>query len=246
MPDILVKGQWAERDVQIVLSGNSYSPPEVVKKYIQERWLVKLEQYPRMFNGPLVRLEKWEADTMLRITVGLTDFASYMVTREPNFAQLFSGQERANPQGTNVILITSDDKVLVTKRSEKSEQNPGTLNFIGGYINVPAGNVSTISVGDEVRREVLEELNIAPDRHESITVQGIGYDPIHCHPELFIMSKLSKSSQEILSDWNRAQDAHESERVFFVDKKDLIDGRVPDMLGLPTCWSFQTGLMLFK
>ena len=62
-----------------------------------------------------------------------------------------------------------------------------------------------IDISLEIKRELSEELNIAPPEFEKALVQGVGYDPIHCHPELFVVAYLQKTSEAISRDWLRAR-----------------------------------------
>jgi len=244
--EILAHGNWLAEEVIVHFNNQQYEPSTEVKQYINEQWRELLQKYPKVFNGPMIRLLTWHDVDHLEMHMGVTDFATYLATRSLEFSNIFPDQERANPQGMNIIPTTSDQKVLVTRRSLSSEQNPGTLNFIGGYMDIPKEDDSRINVRKEVEREIFEELNVETAKVKKVVVQGLGYDPVHCHPELFTVAYLDKSSKEILADWHKAKDAKEANNIMFFDSNELINLSDNDQLPFPTCWSFDVGLKMFR
>ena len=243
---ILTQGSWSADEVIVRFSNQSYTPSAEVQQYIDQQWQKLVNIYPKMFNGEMLRLLTWKNDDRLEMHMGTTSFAAYLATRPPEFKSLFPNQERANPQGMNIIPVTSDRKILVTRRSLNSEQNPGTLNFIGGYMNTPKEAEASINVRREVEREIFEELGVETTKIQNVVVQGLGYDPVHCHPELFTVAYLAKSSDEILTDWHTAQDAKEANNIMFFSSEELIELSDKGKLPFPTCWSFEIGLQIYR
>lgn len=241
--EILTKGNWNASEVDVHVEG-TFIPSERVQAHVDEMWSKMLEKFPAIFNGPLLRLCSWTVDSALHMEMEKTDFAAYLATREPSFETEFPGELRADPQGMNIVAITSDSKVIITRRSIHSEQNPGTLNFIGGYVDLPTDGSKNINLSDQAKRELEEELYILPEQVSQITVRGLGYDPNHCHPELFIVAQVSVHSDDILANWKRAKDAKEANAVMAMDKEELVARHLEKNLPFPTCWSFEIGMQL--
>ena len=241
---IVVQGYWEPSQVVLDVQG-SFVPSDNVRQHIQANWEEKVKKHPKIFNGSMVRIKSFSASSQLILETELTDFAAYLATREPSFSQEFNDQERANPLGMNIIPLTSDKKVIITRRSLTSEHNPGTLNFIGGYIDPDLKDKkSPLSIETQVKRELEEELNILPTQVKKIVIQGIGYDPYVCHYEMFTVAILNKSATEIEADWSRGIDSTEANKVMFISLQELKERAVDNTLPFPPCWSFSIGTKL--
>jgi hypothetical protein len=243
--EILATGIWAASDVKVSIKGN-YSPTQNLQKYINGEWNNLVKKFPQIYNGPMLGLVTWEVrENALMLVAQKTDYASYLATRPPNFSERFLQEQRADPIGMNIVSITLDRKLIVTCRSLESEQNPGTLNFIGGYIDPPSDpKILKVDVESQAKRELKEELNVDESKVREIIVCGLGYDPFYCHPELFLVAILEKTSREILDEWSLARDAKEAYQVMTIEKETLLAQYHTNSLPYPTCWSFEIGLKL--
>ena len=235
------------RDMSISKVGidiiGKYEPEEKLKDYINKRWIKYSKKFPKSFDGPLGRLIGWNISNKgLQLKIELTNFSSYIASRSSNYARIFSDDSRANPIGMTIIALTSDNQIVVCRRSTHADQNPGKLYFIGGYLDPGSTKNKKKILLCSIEKEVYEELNVSRVLIKSLTLNGLAYNKKYHHPELFITAKLSVSSQVIEKIWRSGKDSEESDNVFFYEKALLIKNFRQNTLPYKPTWSFSTGM----
>jgi len=209
---------------------------EIIEAERKSGWDRFLARHPAAFDGRLLRMAAYGIENgRLTITANSTCFSAYVVTRHAGFAEEHPQAERADPLGLTVVLITADQQVIVTKRSLTAEQNPGALYLVGGYAEPAAGEETDLF--EEAARELAEEIAVTDlDRSESFAI-GLAYDPVFCHPELFLLTESRSSAAEILDGAHHAPDRNEAAELFASPLSDILNG--DDFLpGAPRTWSF--------
>lgn len=209
---------------------------EIVEAERKFGWDRFLARHPAAFDGRLLRMAAYGIENgRLTITANSTCFSAYVVTRHAGFAEEHPQAERADPLGLTVVLITADQQVILTKRSLTAEQNPGALYLVGGYAEPAAGEETDLF--EEAARELAEEIAVTDlDRSESFAI-GLAYDPVFCHPELFLLTESRSSAAEILDGAHHAPDRNEAGELFASPLSDILndDDFLPDA---PRTWSF--------
>jgi 8-oxo-dGTP pyrophosphatase MutT (NUDIX family) len=114
-----------------------------------------------VYNGSLFRLDHSEAeDGILRLDVSDVDFRSYIGTALPGFVAAFPGVARANPLAVCVVLVTSDEKIVMDRRA-KVDAYRGRYHVIAGFMEKNADIIhDRPDPFGALRREVREELGI--------------------------------------------------------------------------------------
>ncbi|XP_062515363.1 uridine diphosphate glucose pyrophosphatase NUDT22-like [Corticium candelabrum] len=176
---------------------------------IEELWRGKLSGDVTLYNGMKFRLagmsEDAEKAPSIELDIGLTCYRDFQCTnysseserlrsdglRDFNESQAYM----SDPLGVSAILITSDDKVVVEKRSTKVGEYCNMLDLPGGHAepsNVPGwkqeyeGNVQcqdaflslkssdiVNEIFDSIVQEVVAELNIPRDQLSEPHLVGI-------------------------------------------------------------------------
>ncbi len=209
---------------------------EPVEALRRAGWDRFLERHPTAFDGQLLRLAEHRIENGgLTIMAQSTSFSAYVVTRHAGFAAEHPDAERSDPLGLTIILVTGDQQVIVTKRSLTAEQNPGALYLIGGYAE--PGASEEVDLFDEAARELAEEVAVTDIERSTAFAIGLAYDPVHCHPELFILASSRSTSAVILDGAHHAPDRNEAAELFASPLSDILndDGFLPDA---PRTWSF--------
>ncbi|WP_245506437.1 NUDIX hydrolase [Rhizobium sp. PP-F2F-G48] len=177
-----------------------------------------------------------DAEGWLVVSGEATSFSAYVATRHPGFTEAYPHAARADPLGLTAVVLTSDDQVIVTVRSLSADQNPGALYLVGGYAE-PGDIPGTVDLFQDVAREIDEELAVGDLRRAASYAIGIAYDPVFCHPELFVLTVSGSTAADILSTSAGARDRDEAAQIFAcaLDAFLHADGPLADR---PLTWSF--------
>lgn len=235
-----------ELDNVTLTNVGSFVPSTEVKAHIDQTWGAFTTRNPKTFNGPLVRLLGWTASgDRLSITTQSTDYASYIGTRDKKLRKDFTPDDCARPLGMTIVPVGADNKLVITRRSLQLEQNPGGLYFIGGYIEsgVDAPG-STVTIWQDVVRELQEELNVGPEHIAEATFWGAAYDPKYYHPEVYVKLRLTIDAEDVIRGWPDATDNNEAERIIAIDKSELETRYNNNTLPYTLTWSFRTVMEL--
>jgi hypothetical protein len=118
----------------------------------------------KVYNGDLLRLDDYcHEKGILRMQVSDVDFRSYVGTALPAFAEAFPGAPQANPLAVCIVLVTSDGKIVLERRSQIDAYR-GRYHVIAGFMEKDA---DTANGGPDpfevINREVREELGVVLD-----------------------------------------------------------------------------------
>lgn len=204
--------------------------PSELEALRQQTWKDLLTRYPASFDGELLGLSALEvSDTKVCFRCRKTSYSYYVMTREPDFTERHPGVTRADPIGVTVIVLSRDEKVLVSTRSDAAEQNPGALYFVGGYASFRDEPDETCFFAD-ARREVFEETAVSIDERADVLLLGIFYDPVFCHPEVTVLLRCGEAFDQMERRFNAAVDRGETKDFFGVPLHDLLSGNWPEAL----------------
>jgi len=219
---ILLSGNWDISKIKTQIDG-TYQPNIKLMEHIHKVWKKHIKKYPKSFNGPMARLKKWQENNgVLTLSFEETNYASYVATRNKDFINKFLDINRANSLGITIIVSTSDNKYIVGKRSLFTDQNPGKLYFIGGYVQTNISKYNQNILKNSIINEVKEELNVDKKYIDKITAKCLIYNKVFYHPEIFIIVNLKVSSNFVIKKYPFANDANEIEKLFFYKKSLLI------------------------
>lgn len=208
-----------------------------VEEVRKSTWAALCAKRPAAFDGALLRMASyWVEGERLSIAASRTRFSAYVATRHPTFGFEYPDADRADPLGLTAIVLTGDGNVIVTKRSLLADQNPGGLYLIGGYAE-PGESDGPVDLFNEIAREVEEEIAVRDVTRSEAVAVGLAYDPVFCHPELFLLMPSKSTAADILSGAEAAPDRNEASELLFYSVDDILDDNGPHMNAALT-WSF--------
>jgi 8-oxo-dGTP pyrophosphatase MutT (NUDIX family) len=245
--DILAAGLWRCDQVKCSYSPEKGESESVDPAYINEFWNSYQRRYPSAFNGQmlgLIGIERCDTDA-LRLAVKRTSYAEYVATRDHSFPITHPRMRRANPIGITALALTSDDQVVVTRRSASAEQNPGMPYFVGGYAEPPLNEqLPDDLICANALRELTEELGVA--NIDAMIAIGMAMDRVYCHPEMFVTTRLRVRASEIQESWERATGRQEASKLMFLPVAELLSTADEVLFPDGVTWSFAVGTFLLK
>ena len=187
----LVSGRFAEPEVKIELAGEFEQDST---HGLEKSWDMLLAQAKEqgfcLFNGHLLGLRQVRSEGgELLLSLHSTDFKTFSFTNYPGTRLV----RRADALGNSVVLVTSDDKLIIGKRSDKVFRDKGKYHCIGGHLEAVAEG-EEVDTFKSIKREILEELNIGEEAIVSLSCLGILQDSSTMQPEQIFCARLNQDS----------------------------------------------------
>ena len=149
----------------------------------------------KLFDGPICRLESFQAGSTLDINLSITSYKIFFGTNLANsqFAKLYGPATLANGIGVSSIVLSRDGFILMGRRSESVAQYPLRAHTFGGTLEPH----DPLDVFAEARRELIEELGIDDRDIESIACIGLVEDTTLHQPELIFAARIGRSVAQL-------------------------------------------------
>ena len=195
----LASGPFVPDEISIVWNPQArLSPSASTARSIEERWRdlrrSAAEAHEPFPNRRLCRLQSWEAgESRLSLTLGPTTYKELMGTnRNPEVLHTHPPREAlSNAMGVCSAVITSDNYLIIQRRSEDLLQFPGLLHVCGGMLEPVGESPLVIDPVAHLLAELCEELGIDRDDVRSCICLGLLEDPKTRQPELVFQSNLN-------------------------------------------------------
>lgn len=194
-------GNWGSDDVDVVwVAGTRRTLPEV-EALIDRAWAEAVARPgAHLFDGPMCRLERWEASPdgrRLRFALSETSYKPFFGTNmsHPELADRFGPEVMANPVGVSPALETSDGFLLMGRRNASVAYYPGRVHPFAGALEPRDGG----DVFRAVRRELREELWLSNDDVVEVRCTGLVWEQALRQTELIFRARSSLSRHEIES-----------------------------------------------
>lgn len=137
-----------ESDVIVSFSSDfNRKPCPSIDAKTDEKWHQLVNDNPRLFNGQKFRLNAIKTkSTEILLEVGLTDYKTAMCTNHCEDQTILSNLQThglenymdshscfADPIAVNVVVITSDDRMVLIRRADWVGEAKGLLDVPGGH-----------------------------------------------------------------------------------------------------------------
>lgn len=157
----------------------------------------------RLFDGPMCRLESFQAGQILQLNVSPTTYKVFLGTNvaNPQFAQTYEPAALANPIGVSSVVQSSDGLILLGHRSESVAYYARRIHTFGGTLEPH----DPVDVFAEARRELTEELGIADRQIEAINCLGLVEDTALHQPELIFAVKVGRGIAQLQESLDSAE-----------------------------------------
>ena len=191
-------GDWTPDQVRTSWVTSTRRIVPDVEQGIEQAWSQVLRRPGvKLFDGPMCRMESWEASPdALRLVLSLTSYKPFLGTNlsHPEFAEQFGRDVMANPIGVSPALQTADNFLLLGRRNESVAYYPGRTHPFAGALEPRDGG----NLFGAVHRELREELSLREQDIAEIRCTGIAEDVALRQPELLfrVLSTLSREQIE--------------------------------------------------
>lgn len=190
-------GDWGPGRVRVGWVGSGRRTVPEVEELIEQAWQAALSRPGvRLFDGPMCRMERWEASPeLLSLELSVTSYKPFMGTNlaHPELAEQFGREVLANPVGVSPALHTADDFLMLGRRN-------ATLAYYPNRTHPFAGALEPRDKGDlfaAVRRELSEELSLRDGDVPEVRCTGIAEDRALRQPELLFRVETSLTRCQI-------------------------------------------------
>jgi 8-oxo-dGTP pyrophosphatase MutT (NUDIX family) len=177
---------------------------------------------PKLFDGPMCRLESFRASATLELNVSPTTYRIFVGTNlsNPQFAQQYGPAALANAIGVSSIVRSRDGFIVMGRRSDSVAYYPHRVHTFGGTLEPH----DPLDVFAEARRELMEELRIADRQVEQIKCVGLVEDPALHQPELIFRADVHLDAAEL----ERSLDPGEHRSLFVVAAPEALSNAFKD------------------
>lgn len=226
------------------------------EELIHTIWEKRSIANPCLFNGTKFR---FVAVSTNNLSLGITDYKTFLGTNcAPHWNQL-SHLHLASPLGNAAIVETSDEKVVLLRRSGNVGEMPNTLVMPGGHPEPETVNMKTMDdwkdfcineeessgwnsrvrheLWDAMLREVVEETGIPKDELGTPLCIGFSRRLQNYRPNIIFFIKCTLSSA-IVQEMYAAGPEHKSESVELItlDRVEFVKQVITnDSMHMPGC-----------
>ena len=237
---MLVQGSFGESDVRVGLRDEPRPTTSELDLRIERRWkeahdLAQRERRP-LFDGPVLRWLRLSQETApdgrmrLRLEVGRGRFREFVGTNlDPEVRPDLAGGDIpwshfGNAVGTSALVVTGDGRLVAGRRSRRVLGYAGHVHSFGGLLEAVDAADGEVDAFASMRRELHEELALAPAETGDLTLLGAIVDPRIHQPELLFRARVAQDARELRERWRGASSRDEhSELLEFPDDPRAIE-----------------------
>jgi len=170
-----ISGLFDKSHVIITFSNKSNARESSVSEYIQEHWNKTVQKNPLMFSGDLLSVVNNNSNPeYIKLDTILTKYDDYYITRTKEFQQEFPNQKSTNVLSTGCVSITSDNYVVLGKRSLQLSVSPGKITIVSGMAdNEDIIKNNQVDVFGCITREIKEEIGVNSNEIKELICMGL-------------------------------------------------------------------------
>jgi len=182
---IRAAGNWLADQVRVQSVPSTWKASSDVRERIDAAWETTARSGVMLFDGPMCRLEGFEANPQrLSLQLSRTSYRIFVGTNlnHPTLADVYGPQVLANSVGVSVPLHTADGFLLLGRRNESVVYYPNRLHPFAGALEPRDGGDPFLAA----RRELQEEAGLLEADLTKIACLGIVEDHQLRQPELIL------------------------------------------------------------
>lgn len=217
---VLAKGPFLKENVQVVWDNNPFFYPVEFLNEIEKYW--QKIKAPHIFNGELIRLNKVRStDIKLQLDLSLSNYATLLFSNAhvKRIVNKWGNQYLSNALGISAVVVSSDEKIVLMKRSSNVGEFPNCLDVFGGHIDKPEIGFKP-DVYASMEKELAEELALA-NADFDLDVLALVQANVNQKPELVFSAFVEKNFKQIVKDAEKADDRFEWETVTGISVAEL-------------------------
>jgi 8-oxo-dGTP pyrophosphatase MutT (NUDIX family) len=194
----------------------------------QERYWQTLDK-EWLYNGELVRLDRWAGKNGLHLLLSITDYKSllYSHAHAENIIFKWGKEYLSRALGVSAIVVSSDDYIFVMQNSAHVGEYPGYWDVPGGHVDLPAGDQIPDLFAD-ISRELQEELALSCEISQ-LTCMGLIETRQTFKPELLFLANCEINRRDILIEAKNSKDKFEFSKLWSLAVNELEDWTVENI-----------------
>ena len=212
---IYFRGLWPQSQVRINYRPEIRKWPHEVETAARAYWQRLVSRHPNLFNGELATLEGYRRSRtgVLFLSLGRATYARLMYSNHMAEKWRFRQQQHqlVRVLGISAVVITSDMRIVLVKRSTRVGEYPGHWDVPGGHIHPPSSGLPDIFAA--IAEEVTDELGVRKEDMGSAAVIGLAENRANAKPELVFRVEVNQPMQAILESWQHAAERFEFTEV---------------------------------
>jgi 8-oxo-dGTP pyrophosphatase MutT (NUDIX family) len=189
-------GNWSPGHVTTAWAADGRRRVPAVDAAIDAAWAnAAARPGVRLFDGPMCRLESWDADPRrLHLVLSPTSYKVFVGTNmaNPHLADDHGRDVMANPVGVSPSLLTADGFLMLGRRNASVAYYPGRVHPFAGCLEP-----TDLDPFSAVRRELAEELSLAEGDVPDVRCTGIAEDVSLRQPELILAATTTLSRSQV-------------------------------------------------
>jgi hypothetical protein len=219
---VLAKGPFTNENVRVIWRELTLSFPADLVDEIEKYW--KQIKAPHIFNGDLVRLNQVRTkNNQLVLDLSLSNYATLMYSNEhvETIVNKWGNQYLSNALGISAVVVSSDNKIVLMKRSANVGEFPNFWDVFGGHIDKPENGCAP-DVYSAMQKELTEELALSECDYE---LKALAVIRAHANkkPELIFSAFSNIGFIEIVKQADEAKDKFEWDNISDVPITELDD-----------------------
>ncbi len=202
---VLFSARFNHEQVNINWNPGQREFPFKLTQQIDSFWQRKIVETGKnefIFNGELCRLNDWSFQKdKLTLELGLSNYKELLYSNEftNDIEKQFGFDYLSKALGVSVVLISSDEQIILIKRSGIVGENPGDLDVLGGHIHPQENTLS--GVPDPflaIKAEVKEEAHLDLKDEEFLDCFGLIETAGTQKPEMLFKARSGLTAEEII------------------------------------------------
>jgi ADP-ribose pyrophosphatase YjhB (NUDIX family) len=218
---MLVEGKFAPEQIDVVMTHDTMQRNKESEQFIEKGWCRHLasgakpwanDLKPTRYRAVSIKVIGGRLEVTIDPCVSYKDFIGSLT---PEFEERFGHDFVPDPLALTAVIVTADNKMLVTLRNDKTDYKPSGYHVsVGGFMDTHKEQCPVAAA----LREVEEETGIMPEEIAHLSCLGAAYNPWTLHTDLIFRAETSLTSQEVLT---RAHD-DENEVLFIpIDQQSI-------------------------
>lgn len=200
---VLVSGIFTPRQVKVRWRPDQPGVPDHLRQAMDDYWCQQVALTPRssfIFNGELCSLAGFaHGRNRLTLSLARTNYQQLLYSNHIH-EESRSGpapEFRSRALGISAILLSSDDQIVLIKRSARVGESPGKLDVIGGHIGPDEHAIHGIpDPFFAIQEEIAEEIGLHP--HSQLACIGLLETTITRKPEMLFLHQSTLPAAAIL------------------------------------------------
>ena len=198
---ILISETFPRQRVKINWDASERVLPLDLQTKIDDFWSTELIHKPHLFNGDLCRLNHWQKkDDYLILDLGRTNYKEQWYSNAfcREIKEQFGNDSPARALGVSAVLVSSDQQIILLKRSAEVGEDPDKFDVWGGHIHPDEHAINgKPDPFCAIATEILEEANLTLSEDEPLTCIGLIETTTTFKPEMIFRVQIQLRAAEV-------------------------------------------------